>query len=153
MVHQDWSFLQFVNVRKQVLIEKKDMKHYYSFTNYQDDYLHSCCFYQYGSADLFFGFINDIWNFEKCRCHYLTRYFDLYLHSCFFFIFIVFKACRRGLKTLTVSPAEWLDLHPTEMDVLGMTTKLRLMLRLQFWRSGKCGKLHCHYSQLHSDSK
>ena len=33
-------------------------------------------------------------------------------------------------------------------------TKLHLMVKLQFWRSGECGiPLHYHYSQVHSDSE
>ena len=41
--------------------------------------------------------------------------------------------------------------HPQQKNgSLRYDTKLHFIMRLHFWRSGKCGvSLHCHYSQIH----
>ena len=42
--------------------------------------------------------------------------------------------------------------HPHKKECLGYDTKLHLMLRLHFWRSGEFGlPNNCYYSHIHSD--
>ena len=46
---------------------------------------------------------------------------------------------------------EYANCTPSQMRCPGYDTKLHLIVRLQFWRSGKCGEpFHCHYSQFHA---
>ena len=43
---------------------------------------------------------------------------------------------------------------PKKWGCPGYVTRLHLMVRLEFWRSGECGVLfHCHYSHVHFDSR
>ena len=51
----------------------------------------------------------------------------------------------QGLKYTICNPSR--RVRSSLMGCPEYETKLHLMIRLQFWRSGECGvPLHCHYS-------
>ena len=74
------------------------------------------------------------------------------IQSFFFYIFFLHSVMYQPFQwdTMTVSPED--KKYPClkkKKQYLGYDTKLQLIVRIQFWRSGKCGiLLHDHYSLL-----
>ena len=60
--------------------------------------------------------------------------------------------CQQGLDYDDCILCRWVRSFQKECP--RFDTKLYLMVRFQYWRSGRCGIfLHCNYSQVHSDHK
>ena len=87
----------------------------------------------------------------KSYNNYLQYFFQF---SFFFFFFYVFENI---VFTYWASASLFTYPNPFKLALLkkkylcfGYDTKLHLMTKLQFWRSGECGiSLHCHYSHLY----
>ena len=82
-------------------------------------------------------------------------FFFLFIYSWFLFsFFFSFFSSRRSISSAqSMGSIILLQRSKTPLQKRGYRwydTKLYLVVRLQFWRSGECGD-HCHFSQIYSD--